>query len=744
LKPTAALFAAVGALALTAPVATAAGPPIVGASWSSSVQSDSARLSAQINPNGLVTTYHFDYVTEAAFQVNGFTEAKKVPPVTDSNIGSAAGFQTVVQQLAGLSVDTAYRYRVVAKNSGGPAVTGPTHTFRTLALTGGTLLPDSRGWEMVSPVDKNGGLIDAPGAVAGGGVLQAATDGESVTYGSTTSFGEGGQGAPLASQYIGSRTAGGWTAANITAPIFSGSYDTADQGVPYQLFSPDLTSGLLLNGDHCRGEASGCGVANPPFAGTDAPGGYQNYYLRNNTSDSFEAVLGDADVARSSLKAANFDVRLAGASPDLQHVVLSTCAALTANATEVPLGGGCDPAMQNLYEWSSAAGLSLVNILPAQSTGNPGSTLGAQSAAVSTTGTRVYWSDDATGNLYLREGGQTKLVDAGTFETASGDGAFAFYTKAGHLYRYSVAGPSNTDLTPAGGVTGVIGASNAGDYVYYVTAAGISVWHTGTTTAVAPAPDSSNYPPSTGTARVSADGTHLLFLSNASLTGYDNVDLNTGNPDSEVFLYDANGATSLSCVSCNPTNERPIGASTIPGAVPNGTAAGSTEVYKPRNLAADGSRVYFDTHDALASTDTNFGATDVYQWEAQGKGNCTRPEGCVALISSGRSTEGASFVDASTDGANVFFLTDASLVAIDPGSIDLYDARVGGGFPVPAPPIPCEGDACQPLPEQPVDPTLTTLTPGHGNPPPKYHNLNKKKRHHKKHHKRKHHRRQGR
>ena len=118
----------------------------------------------------------------------------------------------------------------------------------------------------------------------------------------------------------------------------------------------------------------------------------------------------------------------------------------------------------------------------------------------------------------------------------------------------------------------------------------------------------------------------------------------------------------------------------------------------------------------MVATDTNSTATDVYQWEAEGKGSCAKAGGCISLISSGRSTGGATFVDASADGADVFFITDDSLVARDPGAIDLYDARVGGGFSEPTPPIPCEGDACQFLPSEPVDPTLTTLLTGPGNP----------------------------
>ncbi len=91
--------------------------------------------------------------------------------------------------------------------------------------------------------------------------------------------------------------------------------------------------------------------------------------------------------------------------------------------------------------------------------------------------------------------------------------------------------------------------------------------------------------------------------------------------------------------------------------------------------------------------------------------------GCLGLISSGRGAEGASFVDASANGFDAFFLTGGSLVPTDPGSIDLYDARIGGGFSVPQPPIECIADACQPLPQAPEDPTVGTLIPGPGNPP---------------------------
>ncbi len=715
------------ALGPGAGAAAASGPPILGEAWASSVFSTTAHLSAQIDPDGLTTTYHVDYIARAAYEANlaasrePFNGAQRVPASSEVSVGSGSSFVTVTQLPFSLTPATAYRYRFLAHNSAGTVETTPPLTFATQAAAAGPLLPDDRGWEMVSPVEKNGGQVDPPGAIAGGGVLQAAADGNSVTYGSAASF-AGGQGAPPASQYLATRTGAGWSTENITAPIFSGTYDTANEGVPYQLFSPDLSSALLWAGDHCRGGATGCAVDNPPLSGTEAPAGYQDYYLRDNGAGSFQSLLTSADAANLDLAPADFDLRLAGASPDLQHVVLSTCAALTPDATEVPQGSGCDPTAQNLYEWSAGGGLSLINTAP-------GAALAAPAGAVSDDGERVYFTQGGT--LYLREGAIAKPLEAAAeFQVASTDGSIAFFTAAGHLYRYQAAGAgTSAELTPSGGVVGVLGASDSGSVVYYQDGSGLERWQGGVTTQVAAGADASDpedSPPATGTARVSADGEQLLFVSTASLSGYDSTDLIADSPDSEVYLYDASGAGTLACISCNPTGERPIGPSTIPGALANGTAPGATDAYEPRVLSADGRRVFFDSADALVLTDTNTssadgaGVDDVYQWEAQGEGSCARAGGCLALISSGRSAGGASFVDASADGSDAFFLTDDSLVPSDPGALDLYDARIGGGFPEPPPPLPCEGDSCQSLPSEPTDPTLDTLLLGKGNPPVHY------------------------
>jgi hypothetical protein len=531
-------------------------------------------------------------------------------------------------------------------------------------------LPDCRTYELVSPAEKNGGAVAAPEALHGGGVLQAAAGGEAATFSSSASFGEAALGAPPASQYVSARTAAGWLTRNITPGTLSGAYGSNPDGVPYQLFSTDLSRALLLDGARCA-EAEGC---------------LRSYSLR----DGDGALIADSP--------ARLGLSFAGASADLGRVVFAS-------------PGG-------LYGWSGG-GLEAISEAP-------GARLGAQAGAVSAGGARVYFT--AGGNLYLREGATTRQVDdevggGGEFETASADGSVAFFAKAGHLYRYEAQFEdlSTTDLTPGGELEGVLGASAEGSVVYFQTASGLFRWQSpGAVTELAAGSDAAqanDWPPTTGTARVTPDGSALAFLSKASLTGYDNADQATGEPDSEVFLWGAGAG--LTCASCNSIGARPLGPSTIPGAIANGSGPAAADSYKPRALSANGRRLFFDSADQVVPGDGS-AAPDVYEWEAAGEGGCAAMGGCQYLISSGASGEASIFADASEDGRDAFFLTGDSLVRIDPGSADLYDARAGGGFPMPTLPTPCEGDSCQPVPSPPEDPSPGTLVPGPGNPPPRY------------------------
>jgi hypothetical protein len=708
------------ALGLTAPAAQASSKPVVVSTWPTGVSAESVNLRAEIEPGGLATTFLFEYTTEAAFRVKGFSGATKFPQTA---VGIGTGL--VLKHLGELQPTTAYRFRVVANNEAG-VIAGMTRSFETDEVEPIFSLPDDRGWEMVSPVDKNGGEIQGFGANQGGGVFQAAAQGGAITYTSASSF-AGPQGSPGPNQYLATRGGGEWTTDNLTLPMLSGTYPEAPTaGVPYQLFSSDLAGALVSNGRRCRVSTSTqCPVENPPLPGSGAPAGYRNYYLREG-SGSFEALLRSADVAGLALDSAHFELAFAGATPNLAHVILSTCAALTAPATEAPgAGGECDPTKPNLYEWSGG-GLTLINLLPGATTGTPGASLAAQSGAISANGQRVYFTTGAEGPIYLREaGGPTKLLPetaggGASFQTASADGSLAFFTVAGHLYRYTAPAETVTDLTPGGGVLGVLGASEDGSFVYYRTAAGLFLDRNATNIAISPQVDPQSTPPSTGDARVSADGRHLLFLSTAELTSYENRNLLTGNLEPEAYLFAASGTAGagILCVSCNPSGEPPLGAASLPGASPNGSGPLAPDSYKPRDLTADSKHVFFDSFDALAVGDTN-GDRDVYEWEAAGSGECVKPSGCIDPISSGRAEGGAGFLDASSDGSDAFFLTDGPLVPSDVGGVDVYDARSGGGFPTQSSVIPCFGDACQLLPPTPQVPAPGSLrAKASGNLPP--------------------------
>ena len=234
------------------------------------------------------------------------------------------------------------------------------------------------------------------------------------------------------------------------------------------------------------------------------------------------------------------------------------------------------------------------------------------------------------------------------------------------------------------------------------------------------------------TSRVSNDGNLVAFMSDRSLTGYNNHDLHSGKPDTEVYTYNATTGH-LTCVSCNPFGRRPTGVFDtedsgeglglavdrpevwlerwLSGNIPTWSHVSLTAgTYLPRYLFNDG-RTFFMSSEALVPQDTN-GKEDVYEYEPAGVGGCTtasetfseRSEGCVSLISSGTSTRESTFLDASATGNDAFFLTAEPLAPADiDQSYDVYDATIcgqGGAHAcLPAPvvsPPPCEGiESCR-------------------------------------------------
>ena len=167
-----------------------------------------------------------------------------------------------------------------------------------------------------------------------------------------------------------------------------------------------------------------------------------------------------------------------------------------------------------------------------------------------------------------------------------------------------------------------------------------------------------------------------------NLTGYDNHDANTGEPDAEIYLYDAETG-GLVCASCNPNGARPVGGSHLG---PRDYQAWA--VYRQRNLLEDGT-LFFDSSDALVPHASD-GRENVYEYE----------DGRVYAISDVAGGFQSFFMDASANGENVFFGTPDQLLPEDTSNnLEVWDARVDGGFPVSVAPPPCNnGDACKPPP----------------------------------------------
>ncbi len=191
-------------------------------------------------------------------------------------------------------------------------------------------------------------------------------------------------------------------------------------------------------------------------------------------------------------------------------------------------------------------------------------------------------------------------------------------------------------------------------------------------------------------ARLSLDGSRLLFASTRSLTSYDVASYK------QLYLYDAD-TQELQCVSCSSLTSKAVGGTELLSHNPILNQVSEYPVtenvvprWLPRNMSSDGRRVAFDTSQPLVPGDSN-GKIDVYEWS----------EGAQHLVSSGQADEASHFVDASASGNDVFFTTREPLVASDRDGVrDIYDAKVGG---IPEPPavIPCVGDECQGTPSPP-------------------------------------------
>jgi hypothetical protein len=573
----------------------------------------------------------------------------------------------------------------------------------------GSELPECRAWEQVSPVDKgNGEVFEASEQP-----IQAALDGNAIVYPSYNALAESEVGASWA--YLSNRTATGWATKPISplrAPHWSFDFGY------HTWFSDDLSREALTTSD--------------PVLAPGAPEGYNSVYMRNLQDGSAEALTTVAPPNVPRAYGYTYFPTFAGTSADYSHSIFEAADALTPEAP---------PSALSLYERTGGQ-LRLVGIRPDGSPDPAGSVAGSGASyfgniqnAISDDGEEIFWQASSDQQLFVRlDGTSTDAVSASqastpdpngprpaTFWCASNDGSAVYFTSSSELtddantgadgsgnptdagndlYRYDVSSGVLKDMSVAtdpaddatgAAVQGVLGCSDDGEDVYFAALGKLApgatsgepnlyALHGGTLAFVAPLTwaDSAGWSPGTysKTAAVSEDGRTLAFMSSASIGGYDNTDANTGAPDSQVYVYHAASAE-LRCASCRADGSRPVGPSML---TPFGFGRKLS-----RGLTADGSRIFFESKDALVNSDTNR-RTDVYA--SDGK--------TAVLISDGRQDFNAQFMDASADGGDIFFMTRAQLLPADRDeAVDAYDARVGGGFLSAPSSAPCSGDTCQ-------------------------------------------------
>jgi Tol biopolymer transport system component len=586
---------------------------------------------------------------------------------------------------------------------------------------------------------------------------RVATDGNAVSFASLAGFGDV-VGTGVAVDYMALRSgqrdpgSNGWTTHAITPPQQQMSFVAAAFALDplYESdFSPDLSRGIFRAWSLLGSAPNVKNVENLYLRADLRTPGAGSYQL---LSDAISPVGSDVNPGANLFKPF-----LAGTSADFEHVIFESRYSLTSDAT----GGG--PWLYEWEHGTLRVAnvRSDGTVIDGAVAGQGAAHHFYTPQTISADGLKIFFTDLSTGVngndgvLYMR---QTDAVSGArtaaqlnasertvpdpsgpfpaTYWDASVDGSRVFFTTAEaltddapangqvKLYMYDTTKHDtdahnltllSNDAEPAdgSGVDGVIGASTDGHYVYFAAAGqlvagapvlgtshGVYLWHDGLISyagELANAADLLHDLPGDWSlnptqARVTPDGKQLLFMSTSGV-GLDGADhgscpSNGVGTCREFYVYSADSGR-VACASCNPGGAPPTADAAIEAQADAG--ASNTVSTLSRAISDDGRRVFFNTADALVPGDTNH-RIDPYEYDV--------PTGTVHLLSTGKDPSDSYFLSANPSGDDAFIVTRQRLVGWDTdGAYDLYDARVGGGFPEPTPaPAPCSGDACHGAP----------------------------------------------
>lgn len=680
--------------------------PDIEASSFTEVSRVDAELRATINPGNLPTGYIFEYTTLQSFNEEEFSGALV------AGSGQIPAGKAGIQVSAGatdLSPETTYRFRVVATNNLG--TDEEEGQFTTYAATPSAsacpndplrtgpsaLLPDCRAYELVTPPDTN---ARSPFGLNHLGVyfpaLQASPAGDRVSFqlNGGTLPGTEGTGSFGGDPYLSTRTATGW-----------GTISTGPSGAESEALLPGSSSPDQRYSVWSTGNERGSAVIE----------GKTTSYVRY--PDGRTELVGRGSLDTDPRAEAKLISENGG------HIIFTS-------------GGSFGPAIQlepnappsgtnTVYDRTSDEVTHVVSLLPGDEI--PGAGQNALYRGASLDGEGIVFS---IGNkLYLRhDNDETYEVGENiTFAGVAEGGGRVFYVEGGDLKAFDIEDGvvnfcTSGDVTPVnvsadgsaayfvspsvlGGVNPNGAEPEAGKENLYLSEEGtISFVATVTERDVEGENESeglglwllqvSERMASNSPARTTPDGSALLFESRANLDSYDPEGFR------QVYRYDSN-ANVLDCLSCNPTEAIATGEGSLQSLGDGQVDPEPLNLYnRLSNIRADGRRAFFQSEEALVPEDTD-GLQDVYEWEDQGVGSCTQPDGCIYLISYGQSERIDYLFAVSDSGNDVFFRSSDLLVPADSDETpSIYDARVGGGFPEEVP-VCQEGQICKETPSSP-------------------------------------------
>lgn len=372
--------------------------PIVSHTYVGGVGTGGATLNAEINPAGLPTEYHFQYVPEEAFQTEGWAAAQSTAETPLA--GAAAPYLTASGRVEGLQPDTGYRFRAVAVNSKG-ATAGEERWLRTQAESSTApdtcpnaavrseqhagFLPNCRAYELVSPAEKGGGEV-----LAVGSRTHAAAEGNALEFSSLEGFGDV-RGMSIATEYLARRASSddpggqGWATHSVTPP--QGPFPTQvrlrGSGIEakYQGLTPTLDTGAYVSWSPLTSDPYSEGQVNVYLRrGLRSGIGSDALITRCTFCEQTATALPDFFTTRQETQP-----EVAGLSEDGRDVIFESPLKLTPDALDET--SSSVPSM-NVYE-SDGEGIRLVSVLP-----DGEAVPGAAGLSVSGVGGHLYYTPD--------------------------------------------------------------------------------------------------------------------------------------------------------------------------------------------------------------------------------------------------------------------------------------------------------------------------------------------------------------